>query len=368
MSMSAKLMMLLGFDGSQFSSGMDKAEKKASGFDAKVKGVGLSIKKIEKALGFGLALGVLKLFSENMKEVQEMGDKGIKILAPGQLDELQKVNAVLDEVQNTIKSKMAVAGTYLFGGLSAFAGRLGAMSGGASWKEAGDISAKQLSEQKTNKRLEEEERIRKKLAEEKKKSAFEDLDLESKYKSKTLEIRQLEGQLEGLAKIKKNDELEGLEVQEKIAEAKSEQIKLEKELMDAGEKRSEEMLKKDEEAKKDQEKYEDFLNEVAVDQMVKEDERAKEKKKKLEELTKKKVEVEQAASQKIADLDEKKLSAFKIDPSSSAKRGMWMGEKDRSGVAEISKRRVREQEGQKIQTQMGRDIAKIREEIVGLSA
>lgn len=230
----AEIMARMGLDRSGFSRGIDGAKQEAAGFQ-------VSLTSIRSAVSAAFAVAAIREFADTARELRQyQDDKGIVLVSPEQLDLLERTGDMVDKVTLKLKGwAVTVAAVGLKAGEYLWA-RAGALSGGASWSESGDIAANQVMQGKSAEAARREaDAMEKKrnenaaAARELERMRYAALDTEDKLREKKEQQARLSGEVVGLLKIIDKDETTLLQIEGKKLEARKamlEVIQLEKQL------------------------------------------------------------------------------------------------------------------------------------------
>ena len=130
----AELTAKIKYDGKDFSTGVDGANKKVHGF-------GLTLQGLQRAMGIGLATAIVTKFFSAMQDVIKLADEGIVLVKPEELESMKTATKYAENFFDTVKVGAAKAGSVLFGGLGVFGKVMKEMGHGLTWKEAWGVAS-----------------------------------------------------------------------------------------------------------------------------------------------------------------------------------------------------------------------------------
>lgn len=135
----AEIMARLGLDRSGFTKGIDGAKQEAAGFEG-------SLGSVKRGIQMAFAVLAIKEFADTARELRQyQDDKGITLVSPDQLDLIERSGDAIDGLMLKAKAYAVTGFGMILKGWETFTARLGAMSTGASWKEAGQTAAEQTT-------------------------------------------------------------------------------------------------------------------------------------------------------------------------------------------------------------------------------
>lgn len=282
----AKLMAMLGLDAGQFKAGIDGAKSKTASFQSNLKSLGAAMRGAFMLYGVDRAINK---FLDSLQAIKEYTkETGIKLIPDEEEKRLDKAAEAIEKIQIGLKAIIARGIGGAISGIQMLSALIGGLAGGMNLTDAARLAVKQQEEPTEKAKIEKQ----KKALEEKKALDKEWLDFQQK------------GEEDSLAK--------------------------EQERYDAGIKANQKAL---EEKKKDEEDYLNYMADVEAEVMALQIERENKAKEKALETAKKEQEIREKFSKAIEEEKAPRFREVGVSPSSAARMGMYMGEKDRSDVA-----------------------------------